>query len=133
MAVSPGRRVTFLSENLQHLQMNSMVLFPVVPQVINISSIAALQAYPQGGAYSISKYAMEGFSVNLREELKTDLIKVSTINPGATMSDSWNGSGVDASRIMKGEDIAEIVWCLFRLSPQTVVEQVVMRPQLGDL
>lgn len=101
--------------------------------VINISSIAALQAYPQGGAYSISKYAMEGFSVNLRGELKTNLIKVSTINPGATMSASWSGSGVDADRIMKAEDIAEIVWCMFRLSPQTVVEQVVMRPQLGDL
>jgi short-subunit dehydrogenase len=101
--------------------------------IINISSVAALKAYTNGGSYSISKYALEGFSKNLREELKSDFIKVSTINPGATMSDSWKGSDIEESRIMKPEDIGDIIWLLFNLSPQTVVEEIVLRPQLGDL
>jgi NADP-dependent 3-hydroxy acid dehydrogenase YdfG len=101
--------------------------------IFNLSSVAALKAYPNGGSYSISKYALEGFSKNLREELKTDLIKVSTIQPGATMSDSWSGSGIDASRIMRAEDIADAIWMMYSLSPQAVVEDIVLRPQLGDV
>ncbi len=101
--------------------------------IMNISSVAALKAYTHGGSYSISKYALEGFSKNLREELKSDFIKVSTINPGATMSDSWKGSDIEESRIVRPEDIGDIIWLLFNLSPQTVVEEIVLRPQLGDL
>jgi NADP-dependent 3-hydroxy acid dehydrogenase YdfG len=60
-------------------------------------------------------------------------IKVTTVNPGATMSDSWKGSGIDEDRIMKAEDIAAVVWSVYNLSPQAVVEEIVLRPQLGDL
>ncbi len=101
--------------------------------IFNISSVAALQAYTHGGSYSISKYAMDGFSKNLREELKPHFIKVSTVNPGATMSDSWRGSNVDETRIMKPQDIADLIWTIFTLSPQAVVEEIILRPQLGDL
>ncbi len=101
--------------------------------IINICSIAGLQAYPNGGSYSISKFAMVGFSKNLREEMKPHNIKVSTVSPGATMSDSWAGSNIDPARIMEANDIAEAIWTIINLAPQTVVEDIVMRPQLGDL
>ena len=92
-----------------------------------------MQAYPQGGSYSISKFALTGFSKNLRGELKEDGIKVSTVYPGATFSASWDGSGVDPERIMEAHDIAESVFALTKLSPKAVVEDIVLRPQLGDL
>jgi NADP-dependent 3-hydroxy acid dehydrogenase YdfG len=60
-------------------------------------------------------------------------IKVTTVNPGATMSDSWKDSGIDENRIMKAEDIADVIWSVYNLSPQAVVEEIVLRPQLGDL
>ncbi len=101
--------------------------------IVNISSVAGLQAYSQGGSYSISKFALTGFSKNLREELKQDGIKVSTVYPGATFSASWDGSGVDQERIMEADDIAESVFALTKLSPKAVVEDIVLRPQLGDL
>jgi short-subunit dehydrogenase len=101
--------------------------------IFNISSIAALQPYANGGSYSISKYAMQGFSKNLREELKPYNVKVTTVNPGATMSDSWAGSNIDENRIMKASDIAETIWSVYNLAPQTVIEDVVLRPVLGDL
>ncbi len=101
--------------------------------IFNICSVAALQAYPNGGAYSISKYALLGFSDNLRYELRNDGIKVTAISPGAVWSNSWSGSGISPERIMKAEDIANILWSAYTLSDQATVENIVIRPQLGDL
>ena len=101
--------------------------------IFNICSIASIQAYANGGSYSISKYAMLGFSKNLREELKPLGIKVTSVLPGATYTDSWAGTGVDEKRIMEAEDVAEMVFAASKLSVQACVEEIVMRPQLGDL
>lgn len=100
--------------------------------VFNICSIAALKAYPAGGAYSISKYAMEGFSKNLREEMKTYGIKVTSVHPGATYTSSWEGF-VARERIMEVKDIAEMVFAASSLSATACVEDIILRPQLGDL
>ena len=101
--------------------------------VFNICSIASLGAYENGGAYSISKFALLGFSKNLRLELKDKGIKVTAVCPGAVYTNSWSGSGVDPKRIMEASDIAKMIYAASQLSPQAVVEDIVMRPQLGDL
>jgi short-subunit dehydrogenase len=101
--------------------------------VFNMCSIASLHAYNNGGAYSISKYALAGFSRNLREEMKPHGIKVTAIYPGAAYTDSWAGSGVDPKRIMESKDIATMVYAATQLSPQACVEDIILRPQLGDL
>ncbi len=101
--------------------------------IFNICSIASLQAYPNGGSYSISKYAMAGFSKNLREELKPYGIKVTTVYSGAAYTDSWAGSGIDPQRIMDAKDIAEMVYTASQISPRACVEEILLRPQLGDL
>ena len=96
-------------------------------------SIASLNAYPNGGSYSISKFALLGFSKNLREELKTQGIKVTSIMPGGTWSDSWAGFEAPEERLMQARDIAEVVVSALRMSASAVVEDIVLRPQLGDL
>lgn len=101
--------------------------------IFNLCSIASLAAYPGGGAYSISKYALLGFTKNLRHELKEHGIKVTAVIPGAVYTDSWKGSGITEQRIMQAEDIARLVYAASQLSPQAVVEEIVVRPQLGDL
>ena len=101
--------------------------------IFNICSVASLQAYPNGGAYSISKYALAGFSANLREEMKPHGIKVTTVYPGAAFTDSWAGSGVDPNRIMSAADVAGMVFAASELSPQATVEEILLRPQQGDL
>ncbi|MES1214701.1 MAG: SDR family oxidoreductase, partial [Bacteroidota bacterium] len=75
--------------------------------IFNMSSIAGLKAYPGGGSYSISKFAMRGFSVNLRDELKQHNIKVTTVYPGAAYTDSWATSGLPEKRFMQADDIAK--------------------------
>ena len=101
--------------------------------IFNICSIASIVAYPNGGAYSISKYALYGFSKNLREEMKPHGIKVTHVLPGAAYTDSWTGSGIDPKRIMEAADVAKIVYAAAQLSPQACVEEIILRPQLGDL
>lgn len=101
--------------------------------IFNMCSIASLDAYPNGGSYGISKYALLGFSKNLREELKQHHIKVTAILPGAVMSDSWSGFDNSTGRIMEATDIATIVVATTKLSPQAVVEDIIFRPLLGDL
>ncbi len=101
--------------------------------IFTICSIASLAAYPNGGAYSISKFALLGFTRNLRKELYDHNIKVTAILPGAVYTDSWKGSGVSEQRIMKPEDIAMMIYNASQLSPAAVVEDILIRPQLGDL
>lgn len=101
--------------------------------IFNICSIAALQAYANGGSYSISKFAMLGFSKNLREELKPFNIRVSAISPGAVLTDSWGDFDNKQHRIMEANDIAAIVLTATKLSPAAVIEDITLRPQLGDL
>jgi len=101
--------------------------------IFNMCSIASKIAYPNGGSYSISKFALLGFSKVLREELKTKNIKVTSIMPGATWSASWEGVDLPESRLMKADDIAKIVWSALEMSPSAVIEDIIIRPQLGDL
>ena len=74
-----------------------------------------------------------GLSKNLREELKPYNIKVTAVYPGAVYTSSWEGSGIEPSRIMEVNDIAEMIYAASLLSPQACVEDIVIRPQQGDL
>lgn len=101
--------------------------------IFNICSVASLMAYENGGSYSISKYALNGFSQNLRHELKRHGIKVTAVFPGAVLTDSWGDFDNSNKRIMESADVAEMILAATRLSPQAVVEDIILRPQLGDL
>jgi short-subunit dehydrogenase len=101
--------------------------------IFNMCSIASFKAYPNGGSYAISKFALLGFSKCLREELKQEGIRVSAVMPGATLTDSWAGSGHPAERFVKAEDVADAIFGAYSLSSRAVVEEIIIRPQLGDL
>jgi short-subunit dehydrogenase len=101
--------------------------------IFNICSIASKVAYPNGGSYSISKFALLGFSKVLREEMKPRGIKVTAILPGAAWSDSWKGAELPQERLMQASDVAKALWGCYGLSDAAVVEELILRPQLGDL
>jgi short-subunit dehydrogenase len=101
--------------------------------VFNMCSIASLDAYANGGAYSISKFALHGFSKNLREEMKPYGIKVTSVFPGAVLTDSWANYDNSSKRIMEASDIAQLVYTASQLSLAACVEDIIIRPQLGDL
>ncbi len=98
-----------------------------------MSSIAGLGAYPNAAAYCAAKFGVTGLAKVLRAETKDKGVRVCCIHPGATWSPSWTESGVKPERIMPAEDIARAILDVYRLSRRTVVEEIVLRPQLGDL
>ena len=129
---------TMIATNLYSAYNLTRALLPLMLErkrgaIFNLCSVASLKAYPHGGSYSISKFALLGFSKNLREELMPHGIKVTAIMPGGTWSDSWAGFEAPESRLMQARDIAEAVVATLRMSASAVVEEIVMRPQLGDL
>jgi short-subunit dehydrogenase len=133
-----GRLEKMLDVNLFSAYHLTRMLVPAMisqgsGHIFNICSIASLQAFPNAGAYGISKWALLGFSRNLREELKTHGIKVTAVHPGATMTASWDGQDIDPKRIMEPGDIARMVVAATGLSVQACVEDIIIRPQLGDL
>lgn len=101
--------------------------------IFNIASIAGLQAYPNGGSYGISKFAMIGMGKALRQELINFNIKVSNVMPGAVFTASWAGVDLPEDRFIKADDIASLIFNAYSLSDSCVVEDIVVRPQLGDI
>jgi NADP-dependent 3-hydroxy acid dehydrogenase YdfG len=101
--------------------------------VFNMSSIAGLAPYPNAAAYTAAKFGVTGLSQVMRAELKDKGVRVCCVHPGATWSPSWSGSGVRKERIMPAQDVARAFLDVYRLSRRTVVEEIVLRPQLGDL
>lgn len=104
-----------------------------VGHIFNICSTASTTAYPNGGSYGIAKHALLGFSKNLREELKQSGVRVTAVLPGPTLTASWEGVDLPAERFIKAEDVADAIFGVFSLSAQAVVEELLIRPQLGDL
>ena len=133
-----GTLETQLETNLYGAYHLTRAVLPVMlPQrsghIFNICSIASFMAYPNGGSYSISKFALLGFSKVLREEMKPRGLKVTSIMPGAAWSDSWAGADLPYERLMQSTDVAKAIWGCYDMSDAAVVEELVLRPQLGDL
>ena len=101
--------------------------------ILNVCSTASIAAYPNGGSYSIAKHALHGFSRNLREEMKPHGVRVVALLPGAAVTASWDGVPLPPERMMPAEDVAAMAWTAWTMSARTVVEDIVMRPQLGDI
>ncbi len=101
--------------------------------VFTMCSTASLMAYPNGGSYCISKHALYGLTRELREEYKTLGVRVTGVFPGATYTRSWEGAPFEPERLMPPEDIALAILSAYQVSDRTVIEEIRLRPQLGDL
>ena len=98
-----------------------------------MGSVASIQGYNDCGAYTIAKHALLGYSRALREETKAHHLRVTCLMPGGVYTDSWSGTNIDSERLMKTEDVANTIVAIQQLSQQTVVEEIILRPQLGDV
>lgn len=101
--------------------------------VFFMSSIAGLGAYPNAAGYCAAKFGVTGLAKVLRAETKGTGVRVCCVHPGATWSPSWSGSGVAPERIMPAEDVARAFYDVWKLGRRTVVEEIVLRPEQGDL
>src|SRR4028118_882982 len=78
--------------------------------IINISSLAGANPHPRMAAYNASKFALNGFSEALMQEVRHDRIKVSYIMPGSvntyfggdvpSTEQSWQLQPADVARVV---------------------------------
>lgn len=99
--------------------------------IINICSVGAVEGLKDSGAYSASKHALLGYTRSLRKELLATEVGVTAINLGQTQSTSWEGSLTDRDLLIDPDDVAKIILNLTGLSPRTVVEEILVKPQHG--
>ena len=127
-----------IAANLRSMFLVSRAFVPAMVKrgrgdVFNMSSIAGLQAYPNGTAYCAAKFGVTGLTKVMRAELKDKGVRVCCVHPGAVWTPSWKFSGFTGEKMMPAEDIARAILGVYRLSRRTVVEEIILRPQLGDL
>jgi short-subunit dehydrogenase len=101
--------------------------------IFNICSTASIQPYPNGASYCISKYAQYGLTKVLREELKERRIKVTAVLPGATYTDSWEGTDLPLSRFIQPQTVAQLIWASYQVADFSVTEEILVRPLEGDI
>jgi NAD(P)-dependent dehydrogenase (short-subunit alcohol dehydrogenase family) len=96
--------------------------------IINMSSVAGLQAWAGTGTYSASKHAIMALTKSLADEGRAYNIKVSAICPGGVADELVDAPAEDILRSEKIDpyDIAETAVYLARLGPHAVVHQIVV-------
>ena len=101
--------------------------------IFNICSIASKVAYANGGSYCISKFALYGMSQCLREELKDFDVKVTAVLPGAVRTGSWDGTTLPDERFIIPDDVSNSIFSAYDTSKGATIEEIIIRPQLGDI
>ncbi len=105
--------------------------------VLFLSSVATLKAFPNCALYGGLKAAAAHMLRALREEVRSEGIKVVNVHVGATDTPLWDPAVRRRwrQRMLHPDDVADAVAALLRLSArrQLLPEELILRPQLGDL
>jgi NAD(P)-dependent dehydrogenase (short-subunit alcohol dehydrogenase family) len=103
--------------------------------IVNNLSIAATQVFPNSSAYNASKHGALGLTNTLREELRSEGIRVIALLPGATDTEIWNAVWPDAPRkkMMSAETVARAVVSALLLPENSTVEELRILPTAGVL
>ena len=104
-----------------------------VGHIFYMGSVASKQAYKGAAAYCAAKHGLLGLARSVREETRHTGLRVTIVLPGATLTPSWEGTELPESRFIDPKDVAQSVVKIWQLSGRTVVEEITLRPQLGDI
>jgi len=97
--------------------------------IVNIASLASVNAFANGAAYNASKFGLLGLSDAAMLDLRHDGIRVAVVMPGSVATD-WNHShgDRDASWMLQPEDVAEAVADLLRFPDRAIPSRIELRP-----
>lgn len=103
--------------------------------IVNILSIAAKTGFPNWSAYCMSKFALEGFSHSVREELRPRGIRVLNIYPAATNTEIWDGVEGEWARekMLSAGEIGEAVAYALARPADVAVENIELKNVSGSL
>ncbi len=96
--------------------------------IINIGSIVTEQPRKDTSAYTISKFALHGYTKLITEELKDFGVKVTEIIPGSINTSSWDGIEAPKEEFVQSKDIVDAIEMILKSSLGTNFEQIIVRP-----
>ncbi|AAM73302.1 MAG TPA: KR domain-containing protein [Chlorobaculum sp.] len=96
--------------------------------IVNIGSVAGKRGIRGGTAYCASKFAVNGFSESLMEELRGFGIRVSCINPGSVMTEFFDHAGIEPKKHMQSDDLAQLIVSLVALPDGMLPDEMTVRP-----
>jgi 3-oxoacyl-[acyl-carrier protein] reductase len=96
--------------------------------IVNISSLAGKNALPNGAAYAASKWALNGLSYSVAEELRKYKIRVSVVCPGSTNTDLSPHEGKDLSKMLQPGDVADCVALIVSQPARAFASEILLRP-----
>ena len=95
--------------------------------IINVGSLAGVNAFPQGAAYNASKFGLVGFSEALMQEVRYDDIRVANIMPGSVATE-FSRTQDKSSWELSASDVAEVVLETLKRHPRCLTSRIEMRP-----
>jgi NAD(P)-dependent dehydrogenase (short-subunit alcohol dehydrogenase family) len=97
--------------------------------VVNLSSLAGKSGQPWLSVYSATKAGVVAYTQAMNKELNADGVKSVAFCPGFVDTDmtDYIKENIDASEMMRPEDIAEAVRFILRLSPACIVPEIVFQ------
>jgi 3-oxoacyl-[acyl-carrier protein] reductase len=96
--------------------------------IINISSLAGKNTFAGGGIYCASKWALQGLSGCMAEDLRAHGIRVSVICPGSVATDFVGRGPKDPSKVLTAKDVAHAVGMVATQGPQSFISEIHLRP-----
>jgi short-subunit dehydrogenase len=103
--------------------------------IINVSSIAAHQTFPNWGAYCVSKFGLRALSMTLAAEERTAGIRVMTVSPGSVNTPLWDTATVDADfdrqAMLTPEIVADTIVRAALLPQAATIEDITLMPNAG--
>jgi short-subunit dehydrogenase len=103
--------------------------------IINVVSIAGLQAFPNWGAYCVSKFGLMALSKTLAMEERANGIRVTALCPGSVNTPLWDTETVNAdfdrSAMLTPEIVAESILYVALLPTVAVIEELTLMPSVG--
>jgi short-subunit dehydrogenase len=108
---------------------------PAGASIVNVLSIAAKTGFPNWSSYCMTKFALEGFSQAVREELRPRGVRVINLYPAATNTEIWNGVEGDWPRekMMLPTEIAEALAFALSRPPEVAIENIDLLNVTGRL
>jgi len=96
--------------------------------IVNVGSVAGKRGIKGGTAYCASKFAINGFSESLMEELREFGIRVTCINPGSVRTPFFDHAGIQSKKYLQPDDVALLIVSLARLPDGMLPDELTVRP-----
>ncbi|MGD1843971.1 MAG: SDR family oxidoreductase [Salibacteraceae bacterium] len=129
----PRELETSLKVNLLSAYKLTLPLLPAFKaqgsgHIFNIGSIVTRQPRVEAANYTIAKFALDGFTKVLAEEMRDHGVKVCSILPGSVNTSSWDGIEAPKETFVQPEDVARSIVAAIHLSSGAWIEELVIRP-----